>query len=320
MHYVTTASRFLADYPPLCCATEFSFAPQPTYISWWRDTNTKPLSSGEGVNGRTRLTSQTDREITSGETHFRNKPRESFSYSLLPSLVRDASMRFPARGDVSQDPFEAKERSRGSSPIIFFPFLPFLPSSSLDCPDRRCRALRSPRESRVFVANASNIIPFDPYRLEIKPSERTRQAVGLLTIVESGNRCKSFRGISRSELKREPTRGFRESAIRKKAERERERERGRSVHGRKISIGVEGSIREAYSIPIHGSEASANIDFQLPYTFVTSRNVPVCTACHEKRGRNLKVHLAPPSRSIFQFHLRPSFKDRRNIRGIKDRW
>lgn len=33
MHYVTTASRFLADYPPLCCATEFSFAPQPTYIS-----------------------------------------------------------------------------------------------------------------------------------------------------------------------------------------------------------------------------------------------------------------------------------------------
>lgn len=131
MHYVTTASRFLADYPPLCCATEFSFAPQPTYISWWRDTNTKPLSSGEGVNGRTRLTSQTDREITSGETHFRNKPRESFSYSLLPSLVRDASMRFPARGDVSQDPFEAKERSRGSSPIIFFPSLPsFLPPLS----------------------------------------------------------------------------------------------------------------------------------------------------------------------------------------------
>lgn len=225
MHYVTTASRFLADYPPLCCATEFSFAPQPTYISWWRDTNTKPLSSGEGVNGRTRLTSQTDREITSGETHFRNKPRESFSYSLLPSLVRDASMRFPARGDVSQDPFEAKERSRGSSPIIFFPFLPFLPSSSLDCPYRR--ALRSPRESRVFAANASNIIPFDPYRLEIKPSERTRQAVGLLTIVESGNRCKSFRGISRSELKREPTRGFRESAIRKKAGRERGKGVGR---------------------------------------------------------------------------------------------
>lgn len=243
MHYVTTASRFLADYPPLCCATEFSFAPQPTYISWWRDTNTKPLSSGEGVNGRTRLTSQTDREITSGETHFRNKPRESFSYSLLPSLVRDASMRFPARGDVSQDPFEAKERSRGSSPIIFFPFLPFLPSSSLDCPDRR--ALRSPRESRVFVANASNIIPFDPYRLEIKPSERTRQAVGLLTIVESGNRCKSFRGISRSELKREPTRGFRESAIRKKAEREREgkgsvgaRSKDFDRGGRKYSRGV----------------------------------------------------------------------------------
>lgn len=243
MHYVTTASRFLADYPPLCCATEFSFAPQPTYISWWRDTNTKPLSSGEGVNGRTRLTSQTDREITSGETHFRNKPRESFSYSLLPSLVRDASMRFPARGDVSQDPFEAKERSRGSSPIIFFPFLPFLPSSSLDCPDRR--ALRSPRENRVFAANASNIIPFDPYRLEIKPSERTRQAVGLLTIVESGNRCKSFRGISRSELKREPTRGFRESAIRKKAEREREgkgsvgaRSKDFDRGGRKYSRGV----------------------------------------------------------------------------------
>lgn len=243
MHYVTTASRFLADYPPLCCATEFSFAPQPTYISWWRDTNTKPLSSGEGVNGRTRLTSQTDREITSGETHFRNKPRESFSYSLLPSLVRDASMRFPARGDVSQDPFEAKERSRGSSPIIFFPFLPFLPSSSLDCPDRR--ALRSPRESRVFAANASNIIPFDPYRLEIKPSERTRQAVGLLTIVESGNRCKSFRGISRSELKREPTRGFRESAIRKKAGREREgkgsvgaRSKDFNRGGRKYSRGV----------------------------------------------------------------------------------
>lgn len=242
MHYVTTASRFLADYPPLCCATEFSFAPQPTYISWWRDTNTKPLSSGEGVNGRTRLTSQTDREITSGETHFRNKPRESFSYSLLPSLVRDASMRFPARGDVSQDPFEAKERSRGSSPIIFFPFLPFLPSSSLDCPDRR--ALRSPRESRVFVANASNIIPFDPYRLEIKPSERTRQAVGLLTIVESGNRCKSFRGISRSELKREPTRGFRESAIRKKAgEREGKgsvgaRSKDFDRGGRKYSRGV----------------------------------------------------------------------------------
>lgn len=243
MHYVTTASRFLADYPPLCCATEFSFAPQPTYISWWRNTNTKPLSSGEGVNGRTRLTSQTDREITSGETHFRNKPRESFSYSLLPSLVRDASMRFPARGDVSQDPFEAKERSRGSSPIIFFPFLPFLPSSSLDCPDRR--ALRSPRESRVFAANASNIIPFDPYRLEIKPSERTRQAVGLLTIVESGNRCKSFRGISRSELKREPTRGFRESAIRKKAEREREGKRSVGARskdfdrgGRKYSRGV----------------------------------------------------------------------------------
>lgn len=243
MHYVTTASRFLADYPPLCCATEFSFAPQPTYISWWRDTNTKPLSSREGVNGRTRLTSQTDREITSGETHFRNKPRESFSYSLLPSLVRDASMRFPARGDVSQDPFEAKERSRGSSPIIFFPFLPFLPSSSLDCPDRR--ALRSPRGSRVFVAHASNIIPFDPYRLEIKPSERTRQAVGLLTIVESGNRCKSFRGISRSELKREPTRGFRESAIRKKAEREREgkgsvgaRSKDFDRGGRKYSRGV----------------------------------------------------------------------------------
>lgn len=239
MHYVTTASRFLADYPPLCCATEFSFAPQPTYISWWRDTNTKPLSSGEGVNGRTRLTSQTDREITSGETHFRNKPRESFSYSLLPSLVRDASMRFPARGDVSQDPFEAKERSRGSSPIIFFPFLPFLPSSSLDCP-----ALRSPRESRVFAVNASNIIPFDPYRLEIKPSERTRQAIGLLTI-ESGNRCKSFRGISRSELKREPTRGFRESAIRKKAEREREgkgsvgaRSKDFDRGGRKYSRGV----------------------------------------------------------------------------------
>lgn len=134
MHYVTTASRFLADYPPLCCATEFSFAPQPTYISWWRDTNTKPLSSGEGVNGRTRLTSQTDREITSGETHFRNKPRESFSYSLLPSLVRDASMRFPARGDVSQDRLFRGEREKpGIESNYFFPFssLPsFLPPLS----------------------------------------------------------------------------------------------------------------------------------------------------------------------------------------------
>lgn len=200
---------------------------------------------------------------------------------------------------------------------LFFPsFLPPLSTVPIDAHS----APRERIESSPPTRRISSLSIHIEIKLEIKPSERTRQAVGLLTIVESGNRCKSFRGISRSELKREPTRGFRESAIRKKAERERERERGRSVHARKISIGVERSIREAYSIPIHGSEASANIDFQLPYTFVTSRNVPVCTACHEKRGRNLKVHLAPPSRSIFQFHLRPSFKDRRNIRGIKDRW
>lgn len=141
MHYVTTASRFLADYPPLCRATEFSFAPQPAYISaagceyetaiFWGEREKKVEGERESERTNASPTSQMRDNISLGWGNALSK-QESFSYSPLLSFDMDEicfdEISF-LPGDVSQDPRRGGKLE--PSPITFstLTFLSSFPSA-----------------------------------------------------------------------------------------------------------------------------------------------------------------------------------------------
>lgn len=200
--------------------------------------------------------------------------------------------------------FEREEGigSNRPSPIIFSPFLPSFPFLLLSQLSRQTTTYFPSSllpSSRVEVPN----IPFDIH-IEVNPSEGSW--VSNASSYIDDRPCKR-------------TRGFGERA-RLSGEESREREREAKGVARCTLERFRSRWNEVFArrIPIHGSEASANIDFQLPYIFVTWRNVPVCAPSPRKERPQSQ---GPPRAALsidLQFHLPRNIPTRGDKGSIAD--